>query len=134
MRRWRLGLLAWAGLLLAAPLWGDPPADCDLAHQRAGYPQSISWMAKPSDTGRYIGYYAGGGCAPPWRAHPGGLLDGTWTWDYQGGIVKRRVVLGYWNGRRYQGGIGAYKTDGPIVLPEPGGHGGSGHGGAEAGH
>ena len=70
----------------------------------------------PSDTGRYIGYWVGGGCAIWHKAEPPCLDEGTWGWDFTGGLFQRRVDLGWWHGRRYQGGIGAYKTEGPRLL------------------
>jgi hypothetical protein len=118
MRRWRYfsgAFFVGTALLLVASARGGPPTDD--GQQRAGYPQNISWLARPSDTGRYLGYYVGGGAAPPRRADAPTAEDGTWGWDYQGGCLRRRVALGWWHGRRYQGGIGAYKTDGPHVLP-----------------
>jgi hypothetical protein len=104
-------LLAAASLLAAA----DPP--CISGEQRAGYPHNIAHWAHPSDTGRYVGNYNGGGNL--WRRHadPPYATEGTWGWDYLGSCFKRRVILGWWHERRYQGGVGAYKTDGPKVLP-----------------
>jgi hypothetical protein len=86
---------------------------------RAGYPQNVSKCAAPSDTGSYVIYKVGGGCActkccgdAPCRE------DGVWGWDYQGCWFPRRVILGWWHGRKYQGGTEGYKTDGPH-LPHP---------------
>jgi len=119
------------GLLLVTSARGDPPVESVDDHQRAGYPQNISWLARLSDTGRYVGYYVGGGSVRPRRAEPPTAEEGTWGWDYQGGCFPRRVNLGWWHGRRYQGGVGAYKTEGPHVLPPlDQGHGeapGAGH-------
>ena len=45
--------------------------------------------------------------------------DGTWGWDETGcHLFRRRVILGWSHGRKYQGGTGAYLTDGPVV-PDP---------------
>ena len=42
--------------------------------------------------------------------------DGTWGWDETGGQhFRRRIILGWSGGRKYQGGTGAYHTDGPVV-------------------
>ncbi|MBI3821148.1 MAG: hypothetical protein HY289_00540 [Planctomycetes bacterium] len=71
----------------------------------------FGWLL-PSDTGRYIGYHVGGGAGQPRKAEPRQDDEGTWGWDYQGWL-PRRVILGWWHGRRYQGGTGAYATDGP---------------------
>src|SRR5262245_41675295 len=107
-----------ATLLVAGAARADPvPAAGDCGQGRAGCPQCVAWWARPAD-GQRVGYYVGGGC--PFRRcadapHPG---EGTWGWDYQGWLLPRRVILGWWHGRRYQGGTGAYKTDGPrLHLP-----------------
>ena len=99
-----LAFLCVAGMAAAQP--------CDPGR---GPPPSVARWAVPSDTGRYVGYYVGGGCPRPFRADPPAPDDGTWGWDYQGGLFRRNVILGWWHGRRYQGGTGAYKTDGPIL-------------------
>jgi hypothetical protein len=42
--------------------------------------------------------------------------EGTWGWDETGGQhFRRRNILGWSQGRRYQGVTGAYRTDGPVV-------------------
>jgi hypothetical protein len=95
---------------------------CDHTARRAGYPEEISRFARPANTCAYDGYYVGGGC--PCRGAGPGPLEGTWGWDYIGRCPRlRRVMLGWCC--RYQGGSGAYKTDGPpvpnvfsIKLPE----------------
>jgi hypothetical protein len=88
---------------------------CDHTFARAGYPNQISRCARPSNTPEYDGYYVGGGCA--FRGHGPGPEQGTWGWDWLGGRwVHPRVVLGWCDRCRYQGGTGAYKTDGPEVL------------------
>jgi hypothetical protein len=99
----------------------EPCSNCGLsAHSRTGNAQSVAPYAKPSDTGRYVGYYVGGGAA--WRGDPRALNEGTWGWDYQGFGLPRQIALQWTHGRRYQGGTGAYKTDGcpvPNVLAFP---------------
>jgi hypothetical protein len=94
----------------APPESPDPPPPHDPNHtlQRAGNPQIVAWYAQPSDTGSYIGYYVGGGAAC--RGEPRNINEGTWGWDYQGWLFPRRVALDWWHGRRYQGGIGHYRT------------------------
>src|SRR5256885_13000933 len=76
---------------------------------RAGYPLQVACYARPSDTPKYVGYYVGGGSAV------GGTHrfcdEGTWGWDYQGCLLPHRVIL-YWSHWRYQGGTGAYRTEG----------------------
>ena len=108
-----LGLVAAAGLAPA-----EPPADSAEAHRRAGFPQEISIFAHPSDTGRYLGHYVGGGSVRTHKGDPPAVDEGTWGWDYTGGFFKRRVHLLWWHGRRYQGGTGAYRTDGPQLRHE----------------
>ena len=105
-----------AALLMATSVKADPPDSWE-NNRRAGFPQEVSRFARPSDTGRYIGYTVGGGA----RLRKGDqplAHEGVWGWDYSGGLFQRRVILGWWHGRRYQGGSGAYRTDGPKVLPE----------------
>jgi hypothetical protein len=83
--------------------------------RRAGYPHTVASWAKPSDTGRYKGYYVGGGS--PCRGEGPCEEEGTWGWDYCGLCLPSKIALGWWHGRKEQGGTGAYKTDGPR-LPE----------------
>ncbi|MBI3411810.1 MAG: hypothetical protein HY040_26055 [Planctomycetes bacterium] len=90
--------------------------------RRAGYPLEQSRLAHPSENAHQVGYYVGGGAAA-YRHSDGPLLDeGTWGYDYQGWLIKRRVILNWWHGRRYQGGVGAYKTDGPRLKEVERGH------------
>lgn len=82
-------------------------------HALAGCPLCVSRLAQPSNTCDYDGYYVGGGAA-----HFGDApcpQEGTWGWDYFGCHFNRWVDLGWWHGRRDQGGTGAYKTDGPHL-------------------
>jgi hypothetical protein len=92
-------------------------ADPAHEHHRAGYPQETHHWAKPSDTGRYTGYLVGGGAVVSRRGDGPLPHEGTWGWDYVGGLLKRRVVPGWWHGRRYQGGTGRYSPEGPTLLP-----------------
>jgi hypothetical protein len=88
--------------------------------ERAGYPRALAGHLEPSTTPGGIGYYVGGG-VPIGHAHAydGACRrrdEGTWGWDETGGVHCRpRVILGWSHGRRYQGGTGAYRTDGPVV-------------------
>ena len=117
----RIGLLL-ATVLLAAfitPLSAsDPPSpgcECQDRHACAGWPQCVSPWARPSYGGHEWGYYVGGGAA----AHGDYRCshEGTWGWDYHGRLFPKRVWLGWHHGRREQGGYGAYKSDGPHILP-----------------
>ena len=83
-------------------------------HVRAGCPQSVAPWAKPSSERDERGYHVGGG------AHFLGDArcnhEGTWGWDYHGRLFDKRVWLGWHHGRRDQGGVGAYRTDG-VTRP-----------------
>ena len=81
------------------------------------YVQRISPLARPSNSPRQCGYYVGGGAAK--GGQPRSLHEGTWGWDYAGLVFPKWIQLDWWHGRRYQGGGGTYKTDGPH-LPRPG--------------
>jgi hypothetical protein len=85
--------------------------------ERAGYPQCLRNHVEPSFVPGVRGYYVGGGAA-----HGGeGRFpdDGVWGWDDTGcPWLPMRVRLLWSHGRRYQGGPGAYATDGPHV-PDP---------------
>ncbi len=75
----------------------------------------VSRHARPSNSCADDGYIVGGGAA--FHGEPGYADEGTWGWDYFGFTIPRRIALGWWHGDRYQGGIGAYKTDGPRLHP-----------------
>ena len=87
---------------------------------RAGNPQCISPLATPAESPHEEGYYVGGGawvgsrCGEERREH-----EGSWGMDYTGIIVRKRTNLGWWHGSRYQGGVGAYRTDGPRLVHKP---------------
>lgn len=106
----RLILSAAAVLLAAGAVLGGPPCD-DHTMARAGNPDCISRLARPSNTAANIGYYVGGGS--PCKGMPPGPEQGTWGWDYSGRCFHRRICL-LWN-CRYQGGLGAYKAEGPHL-------------------
>ncbi len=83
------------------------------SYQIGGHDHCVRPHAAPSNTPAYCGYYVGGGAA-----HHGEerfAEEGTWGWDYFGRYFSRHIDLGWWHGARYQGGIGAYKTDGPKL-------------------
>ncbi len=102
--------------VLLAVGWGASTAKAqDPGMCRAGCPQNIRCWAVPSETRAYDGYYVGGGVACGGsRRH---CDEGTWGWDYEGWLLPHRVVLYWSHGRRYQGGTGAYKANGPN-LPD----------------
>jgi hypothetical protein len=83
--------------------------------ERAGYPRSLSGHLEPSRTAGGIGYYVGGG-VPLGHGEGRRASDGTWGWDETGSRhFRRRTILGWSQGRKYQGGTGAYRTDGPVM-------------------
>jgi hypothetical protein len=88
-----------------------PPPENTMA--RAGCPQAVRPCARPSDTGRYVGYYVGGGT--PWRGDGRAVNEGTWGWDYRRCLLGG-VMLRWSHGCRYQGGTGAYATDREKIL------------------
>jgi hypothetical protein len=92
-----------------------PKSGGDHHHHRAGHPERVHCLASVSNTGHYTGSYVGGGAA--FRGCGRYSHEGTWGWDYCKSFIPHRPWLG-WSHRRYQGGSGAYKTDGPHV-PDP---------------
>jgi hypothetical protein len=98
---------------------GTPAADRPqwIPHtdERAGYPRCLAGHLEPSTTPGGIGYYVGGG-ARPGHGEPRSYGEGTWGWDETGcHLLRHRSLLGWYHGRRHQGGTGAYGTDGPVV-------------------
>ncbi len=87
---------------------------CDFA--RAGNPQCQAKITIPSNTRFYGGYYVGGGT--PTRGAGRCIEDGTWGWDYSGILFPKRIALNWTAKGRFQGGTGAYKTDGPKLRRE----------------
>ncbi len=88
--------------------------------QRAGNPQCISPLAKAHDPSHEVGYYVGGGARERSRhGEPRRAYEGVWGIDYAGHVIPKHVELGWWHGRRYQGGTGSYATDGPKVFHRP---------------
>jgi hypothetical protein len=79
---------------------------------QAGYPHEVSQIAMESYNEHYSGGYIGGGSL--FGGHGGCAHVGTWGWDYT--PFHKRIFLNWSDGRRYQGGMGAYKTDGPKPL------------------
>ncbi len=83
-------------------------------YRRAGQPEAIHRWAKPTDSPHYCYGYVGGGA--PWGGQPRMLSEGTWGKDYCGHYLPHRVWQNWYHGRRAQGGIGQYETDGPHLL------------------
>jgi hypothetical protein len=111
--RGKLLAVAWCGLLLGlapgvAGAWEPQRSWDDPAH--AGKWYEVACLAVPTDTGHYVGYYVGGGkaCWGDCRC----VEDGTWGWDYEGVFFPKDVILRWSHGRKYQGGLGAYRTVG----------------------
>jgi hypothetical protein len=83
--------------------------------RQAGYPQCVSPVSMVSYNEHYSGGYVGGG------KFLGGQEpcphQGTWGWDYTPfRPMSSRIFLKWSNGRHYEGGTGAYATDGPKPL------------------
>jgi hypothetical protein len=83
--------------------------------ERAGFPRELAAHVEPTNTPGGIGYYVGGGVSHA-RGYHRHWDQGVWGWD-ETGMVRHRpnVILGWSMGRKYQGGTGAYRTDGPVV-------------------
>lgn len=109
-RRGVYGLAAAAALATAAAAWGQGTG-CGPANGCGPAPWAV-----PSDTGRYIGYCVGGGS--PFHGEPPAPYEGVWGWDYSGVCFMPRIALWWNHGRRYQGGPGAYRPDGPRPVQE----------------
>jgi hypothetical protein len=85
---------------------------------RAGHPRDLAGHLEPSVTAGGIGSYIGGGVCLG-AGDPRRRDEGTWGWDETGSHrFRRRSILGWSHGQRYQGGTGAYATVGPQ-LPDP---------------
>jgi hypothetical protein len=84
------------------------------SYQIGGHNDCIARYAHPSITPAYGGYYVGGGAT--FHGDERFADEGTWGWDYFGRHLNRHIDLGWWHGAHYQGGIGAYKTDGPKLV------------------
>ncbi len=104
------GAPALAGDLLCTAMSDCPCFACRNA--RSGYSQCQACYAKPSYSPHESGYYVGGGTAIGGNCRY--CNEGTWGWDYLGKWPKC-VRLKWSHGRRYQGGPGAYRVDGPDL-------------------
>ena len=93
------------------------PASQGTSRTRMSAPagRALAEHLQPSTTPGGIGYYVGGG-VPLGHGQPRRCDEGTWGWDETGcPWLPTRVRLLWTHGRRYQGGTGAYVTDGPHV-------------------
>lgn len=82
-------------------------------HCRAGSPRCVGTHNQPSERPSECGYYVGGGAA--FHGDVRCRNEGTFGWDYCHGLLPHRAILGWYHGRRYQGGIGSYEPNGPHV-------------------
>lgn len=123
------GLVVWSAVLPASahdltPSMGRPATERKhfqgSQFERAGNPQSISPLAKPTESSHEIGYYVGGGARERSRhaEHRHGH-EGIWGTDYAGRLIHKHIELGWWHGRHAQGGTGSYATEGPRLFHRP---------------
>lgn len=111
------GICGWAASAQAdewLPHWYRCTCPSDRM-ERAGYPLCVAPWAQCSREKNAAGYYVGGGAA---RKGEGRYChEGTWGLDY---IPKfTNVRLGWFHGRRYQGGEGQYEPDQKNNPAEP---------------
>ncbi|MCY2946062.1 MAG: hypothetical protein NT142_16320 [Planctomycetota bacterium] len=83
---------------------------------RVGHPDQIQNHALSQGDEDNVGLLIGGGApkffSPSIRKIEEPKDDeGTWGWDYAGRWFPSRVSLGWWHGRKFQSGEGAYKVD-----------------------
>jgi hypothetical protein len=103
--------------------WSVPTRDAlaqsedDLA--RAGCPRQIAKHARVGYGKGYVVYYVGGGAKSP-KGEPRYCEEGTFGVDYKPIIpgFRNTVALGWWHGRRWQGGTGQYEPN-TLVTPFP---------------
>jgi hypothetical protein len=98
---------------LLQALAGDSYGHRGSDHARAGCATNVRRFAIPSNTRHYGGYLVGGGL--PIKGDGPTLDEGTFGWDYFGMTFAKRIALNWSHGGRYQGGAGAYRTDGPRI-------------------
>ena len=105
------GLIALCLVSCVSLQAADPPTNDE---QRSGYASSIAPWAQRTGSRHYSGGFLGGGAAR--RGEDRSAIQGTWGWDFHGLLGRKNIWLGRWNGRREQGGRGAYKTEGPRLI------------------
>jgi len=89
----------------------DPPVNQEI---RSGHSSSIAPWAQPAMTRHYSGGIVGGGAAR--SGEDRNQIQGTWGWDFHGLLPRKNIWLGWFHGRKDQGGRGAYKTEGPRII------------------
>lgn len=88
--------------------------------ERAGHPEWVSPLAKPTKSSHEEGYFIGGGARVKSRGGQERRIgEGTWGTDYSGLVIPKKTNLLWWHGQRYQGGVGSYRTDGPRIVHKP---------------
>ena len=92
---------------------GAPHGEMRNIVNRGFTPRQIARWAVPSWNRFYRGYYIGGGAVYGGDARDV-RREGTWGWDFAPSYS--RVRLGWWHGRRHQGGGGEYRSNGRVPL------------------
>jgi hypothetical protein len=86
---------------------------------RAGCPHMIARHAQVGYRKNYVVYYVGGGAKSP-HGDARHCDEGTFGVDYKPIVpgFRNTVALGWWHGRRWQGGTGQYEPN-TLVSPFP---------------
>lgn len=89
---------------------------CQNGFERAGCPNLWRWIADYSVQRKHTIGYIGGGS--PWHVFGEGRCsnEGTFGMDSTSHWLSRKLWLKWNHGTRYQGGAGAYATDGPRLF------------------
>lgn len=122
---WAVGGIATPTAALDLTPWTGRPATDRIHFQgdqfhRAGDPQCTSPLAGPGESPHAVGYYVGGGArVKGWIGEERRPQEGTWGTDYSGCLIRKKIDLRWSHGKRAQGGVGAYRTDGPRLIHAP---------------
>lgn len=86
---------------------------------RAGCPNQIARHARVGYGKDYVVYYVGGGARSP-KGEARYVEEGTFGVDYRPIVpgFRNTVALGWWHGRRWQGGQGQYEPN-TVISPFP---------------
>lgn len=104
----RLDLDPRTGFIDYSKFQHNTAPDGDEQLRRAGNPHCHApWAAYPKER-HNVGYYVGGGAV--FGGDRACVREGTWGWDYKL-FPWTKVKLGWFHGRRYQGGEGQYSPD-----------------------